>query len=205
MSARAIWLLRYDIEAAARERYVQWFHDVHIPEKLARPGYEWAAHYEGDADAHSSRFIAMFGGESTATFLAPNPKQLKTRQDELTKEMMGLRRRGSASILAYEWPTTEGAIATSNLSLALLQSTTEVDDEDIGAACVQQLAPAVANAGVLHKLIGVTGPARHVLLLASHAADVLAGTEQGALYEAMPAVLSDVASASQSGRRIWPL
>ena len=45
---RGIWAIWYELpeERKAREEYVGWFHEVHIPEKLARPGYLWAAHYE---------------------------------------------------------------------------------------------------------------------------------------------------------------
>mgnify|MGYP001388943222 CR=1 FL=1 len=42
----SIWLLFYDIAAADRDHYVDWFHRCHIPEKLARPGYRSAAHFE---------------------------------------------------------------------------------------------------------------------------------------------------------------
>ena len=43
--AASVWQLNYDIAAADRDHYLSWFHDTHIPEKLARPGYRWAAYY----------------------------------------------------------------------------------------------------------------------------------------------------------------
>ena len=42
----AVWLLSYGLTAQSRDDYLGWFHDVHVPEKLARPGYTWAAHYQ---------------------------------------------------------------------------------------------------------------------------------------------------------------
>ena len=42
---RGIWAIWYDIPAEHRSEYLDWFHQVHIPDKLARPGYLWAAHY----------------------------------------------------------------------------------------------------------------------------------------------------------------
>ncbi len=33
--AASVWLLNYDIAAADRDHYLSWFHDEHIPEKLA--------------------------------------------------------------------------------------------------------------------------------------------------------------------------
>lgn len=47
--ANAIWALAYDISNDDCESYLDWFHRIHIPEKLARPGYPWAAHFEGSA------------------------------------------------------------------------------------------------------------------------------------------------------------
>ena len=38
-----IWPLFYNIAAVDPDRYVDWFHRYHIPEKLARPDYRWAA------------------------------------------------------------------------------------------------------------------------------------------------------------------
>ena len=100
----AIWALAYEILNDDREAYLDWFHQIHIPEKLARPGYRWAAHFEGTTTtpaAHS--YIALFGGISTRIFLDPSPAQLKPKQDDLTREMMTRRRNPFATILAHEW------------------------------------------------------------------------------------------------------
>ena len=43
---RAVWAIIYDLPEEGRDEYMDWYHGVHIPEKLARPGYTWAAHYE---------------------------------------------------------------------------------------------------------------------------------------------------------------
>jgi len=75
-----IWLLLYDIAAADRDHYVDWFHRCHIPEKLARPGYRWAAHFEAPPPSGNSelyRYIGMFGGDSPRVFLDPTPAPLK--------------------------------------------------------------------------------------------------------------------------------
>ena len=100
----AIWALAYDILNDDRQSYLDWFHRIHIPEKLARPGYRWATHFEGSATTPNMQsYIALFGGISTRTFLDPSPAQLKTKQDDLTREMMARRRNPFATILAYEW------------------------------------------------------------------------------------------------------
>ena len=101
-----MWLLFYDIAAADRDHYVDWFHCCHIPEKLARPGYRSAVHFEappisGNSDLY--RFIAIFGGNSTRVFLDPSPAQLKLTQSDDTRAMMASRQNPSSAILAHEW------------------------------------------------------------------------------------------------------
>ena len=104
--AASVWLLNYDIAAADRDHYLSWFHDEHISEKLARPGYSWAAHYEAPASNDAAglyRYSGMLGGDSTKVFLDPSPAQLKLTQTENTRAMMRLRQNLSAAILAHEW------------------------------------------------------------------------------------------------------
>ncbi|MDA7560147.1 hypothetical protein N8860_00185 [Alphaproteobacteria bacterium] len=189
----AIWALAYEILNDDRETYLDWFHRIHIPEKLARPGYRWAAHFEGSAtppDAHS--YIALFGGISTRIFLDPSPAQLKPKQDNLTREMMTRRRNPFATILAHEWrddstPSTgnddrvaaeaihsgathSGAIHSDWLEFLVIDAAGE--SEAIGAWAVQTLLPklqkhnldAAKTAAVTHKLISVTGGPAHILL-----------------------------------------
>ncbi len=118
-----IWAIWYELpeEQGARAEYLDWFHKVHIPEKLARPGYLWAAHYElghggvrfqtvVDRLVHTTEeglgrgrgFLALFGGLTAHTFMDPSPGQLKDRQDAQTRKMIGLRRETYACIFAEE-------------------------------------------------------------------------------------------------------
>ena len=58
-----IWLIKYGLQKQAETEYLDWFHDIHIAEKLARPGYTWAAHYRiSDNNSGAPEFIALFGG-----------------------------------------------------------------------------------------------------------------------------------------------
>ena len=205
VNTRAIWLLLYDIEANDREQYVTWLNDAHIPEKLSRPGYLWAAHYEAPnvEDEEFTSFVAMFGGESTATFLDPNPKQLKTLQDAETREMMPLRQRARSAILAHEWSSdARAAITAFRLEVALLRPTEDYDDEDIGAISAQELAHVGEDVGVVHKLIGVTGDLGHVLLL-EHGAEQAADDAQPlarATEASMPGTVESICSVEQLWR-----
>jgi hypothetical protein len=115
---RGIWAIWYELpeDAASRTQYLQWFHGVHIAEKLARPGYLWAAHYElghgGTVDrlvharepglGRGAGYLALFGGVSAHTFMDPSPGQLRQRQDALTRRMIALRRECYACIFAEE-------------------------------------------------------------------------------------------------------
>ena len=49
--SQAIWILQYDLTSGSEDEYLNWFHNIHIPEKLARPGYLWAVHYKGQIGA----------------------------------------------------------------------------------------------------------------------------------------------------------
>ena len=75
-----IWLSLYDIAAADRDHYVDWFHRFHIPEKRVRRGYRWSAHFEaaptsGNSDLY--QYIGLFGEDSNRVFLDQSPAQLK--------------------------------------------------------------------------------------------------------------------------------
>ncbi len=96
---RGIWAIWYGIEDAHRSEYETWFHDVHIPEKLSRPGYLWAAHY---ALEQGKGYLAFFGGTTAHTFMNPSPGQLAQRQSAETKNFMRMRQQASACILAEE-------------------------------------------------------------------------------------------------------
>src|SRR5688572_27456097 len=96
---RGIWAIWYELDAEHRAEYVRWFHHVHIPEKLSRPGYLWAAHYALEA---GKGYLALFGGTSAHTFLNPSPAQLAKRQSAETKHFMAMRHQPSMCILAEE-------------------------------------------------------------------------------------------------------
>lgn len=92
----ALWAISYSLERSIGE-YLKWFHEVHIPEKLARPGYAWAAHYQGLEEP--DRYLALFAAASAHVFLSPTPGQLKERQDPVTRRMTGLRVGASSGVL----------------------------------------------------------------------------------------------------------
>ena len=209
--SQAVWTLLYSIRDRDRARYLEWFHAVHVPEKLARPGYAWAAHYEHDDPARPDRrgYVALFGGDSTRVFFDPSPAQLRTRQDAQTREMMGCRVDGTWLVHCEEWhqPGAAGeqdaAISAPALWLDCLDAGGA--DEALQAWAVQQQAPAAAAAagclGTRKWLAASAGP-RHAVAVeyvSLDAAAVAAGwAGDGGVGPARPQ------GPPRLGSRIWP-
>jgi hypothetical protein len=170
--AAAIWMIIYDLDRTHSDRYLQWFNDVHIPEKLARPGYTWAAHYQiiANDDSADSRYIALFGGTDSRVFYNPSPVQIKPNQSPETRTMMSYRANSEMLILTEEWVSGDdsGALETSphiiaeNISLALFSA--NENDENLGAWLVQDYLVKSAGSGVTRKFLASTGAARHVVV-----------------------------------------
>ena len=181
--ATGIWLLLYDIAASDRDHYVDWFHRCHISEKLARPGYLWAAHFEAPSPSGNSdlyRYIGMFGGDSTRVFLDPSPAQLKLTQSNDTRAMMALRQNPSSAILAHEWSwqamddtnaRQDIGAADAEMNAPHIQTlTVEAGGHDltVGSLCVQNLAPEFAAkkaAIACHRKTNAMGGPRHIMLV----------------------------------------
>jgi hypothetical protein len=220
--AASVWLLNYDIAAADRDHYLSWFHDEHIPEKLARPGYRWAAHYEAPASNGAAglyRYIGMFGGDATKVFLDPSPSQLKLTQTENTRAMMRLRQNPSAAILAHEW----SSFATDNILdgqingqitgryIDLFSIEAPQHDERIGSIAAQHLAPDfVAQDGAIacHKFTNVMGAPRHLMLFEMASGGCRTGSAEAPVTPLDLAYLNalgdDLQLARRWGQKIWP-
>ena len=224
----AIWALAYDISNDDSQSYLDWFHQIHIPEKLARPGYRWATHFEGSATTPNMQsYIALFGGISTRIFLDPSPAQLKTKQDDLTREMMARRHNPFATILAYEWrdgstPSTSNgdAVAPEAINsdwLDFLVIDVAGQGEAIGAWAVQNLLPklqkdnpnAAKTTTITHKLISVTGAPAHILFYETNRTGLADDATTTNPFDLQASILSDMPKTAslchRSGKRIWPV
>ena len=224
-----IWLLFYDIASADRDHYVDWFHRRHIPEKLARPGYRWAAHFEaptGPDNTDLYHYIGMFGGDSTRVFLDPSPAQLKLTQSDETRAMMARRQNPSSAILAHEWSWFSSAYVHAGTAsdtpcvgvnaphIQILTIEGPAHDEMIGSACAQKLAPGFAwheKAIACHKMTNVMGGPRHVMLFAQSDISPPGGGCSPLDLPLAPddlTILTDLGDAvkmvTRWGRRIWP-
>lgn len=192
---RGIWAIWYELPAgAARAEYLDWFHRVHIAEKLARPGYLWAAHYAlgyggirfqavvdtlkhtGEAGlGRGAGFLALFGGLTAHTFLDPSPAQLKARQDQTTRHMIGLRQEVYACIFAEEARVDGPDVAQRAPGITtgpyVQMGSFNVDDyrseDDVGAWYAQHRLPFMASMpGCIgaRKLLSVAGWGKHSVL-----------------------------------------
>jgi len=172
---RGIWAIWYDIAAAQRAAYLEWFHEVHIPEKLARPGYLWAAHYELTREGTHPGYLALFGGNSTHTFFNPSPRQLLRRQSAQTKEFMGMRRNSSSAIFGEEVRIDGLAAAQRGPGLATgpaiqlgnYNAANAAVEDDLGAWYAQERLPLLAKMpGCVgaRKMLATAGEFKHAIL-----------------------------------------
>jgi len=223
--SRSIWLITYDVASQDEARYLDWFHRIHIPEKLARPGYTWAAHYEvigtdgapallnGSVESDDVRgFVALFGGEDTRTFLNPSPAQIKPNQPPLTREMMGLRIGSQSLVAAEEWRVESESVEQPSYGfLELVACNTGAHDEDYGAWCVQTLGPHVATSPgfeVFAKWLSTTTAAKHIRVASFGSLDAVQGYRATRLTDAwserVAGYQSHVEWQPLLCRRIWP-
>ena len=214
--AAAIWMIIYDIDRKHSDRYLQWFNDVHIPEKLARPGYTWAAHYQINTDQGSTelRYVALFGGTDSRVFYNPSPAQIKPNQSPETRTMMGYRANSTMLILTEEWVFNgaSGSLATSppvtaeSISLVLFDA--DENDENLGAWLVQDYLVNSASSGVTRKFLASTGAARHVVVHEMGADEIPVKPIVDASSSDWSAQVSNYLSyptgAPLFARRVWP-
>lgn len=170
----------YGLKSDRRADYLDWFHQVHIQEKLARPGYTWAAHYKvqdggndtpsGDGD---TAYIALFGGTDASVFYNPSPAQMALTQPAETRDMMGCRTNSRKLILAEEWSANGQGVVGDNspvidadvISIALCD--VAGNDEDFGAWLVQDHLKSISQdlgCNGMRKFLASTGRARHAVI-----------------------------------------
>ena len=212
--SQAIWILRYHLTNGAEQQYLNWFHTVHIPEKLARPGYLWAAHYEGqmvpfNQNENTKSYLALFGGTSTRTFLDPSPSELRGMQDDLTKEMMTKRHSSQGAVFAFEWCANGSGEVQQPKSRQLdyFSISANGNDEAIGAWAAKNLFSMVQkpdfNGSKTYKLIGVTGGQYHGILHEHSPLQTSAANEKD-FRPQNSEFLKDLAVEHFTGQRIWP-
>lgn len=221
---QGIWAIWYDIAAGDRAAYLDWFHRVHIPEKLARPGYLWAAHYTLRHRGADCGYVALFGGRTTHTFLNPSPGQLATRQSAETRKYIGMRQAPRACILAEE-TRVDGPDAAHRdaaqttapvLQIGNYNAPGPAVEDELGAWYAQERFPALARLpGCVgaRKMLATVGSHKHAILHEFTSLELrelhFGPLEAQALDPAtwMGRIVPQISHAPQSpaiGWRIWP-
>jgi hypothetical protein len=171
---QGLWAIAYELPDEHKSGYLAWFHGVHIPEKLSRPGYLWAAHYEL-AHGGPGRYLAVFGAEAARVFLNPSPGQLARRQGAETKRMIGLRRQVHSCILAEE-ARVDGPEAAKRgpgmtpgpvIQMGNYNAASPEVEDDLGAWYAQERLPLLAKLpGCIgaRKMLATVGACKHAIL-----------------------------------------
>ena len=98
---RALWISWYDLADRDRDGHLQWLQQRYIPQRLAQPGFLYAAHFKSEASPRMSgvplgeqgrlrhtddpavpkgnAYILIFGAETPHAFAHPNPEQAACR------------------------------------------------------------------------------------------------------------------------------
>ena len=157
-------------------------------------------------------------------FLDPSPAQLKTKQDDLTREMMAQRRNPFATILVHEWSDSSTPSTSNDHMMAVEPINSDRLDflvinvieqgEESGAWIVQNLLPklqgnnpdAAHNDAITHKFFSVTGPPAHVLF---HETNQSGFIDDVINFDLEAQISSDgikkTSVRHQSGKKIWPV
>ena len=193
----AIWMLLYDVMPENKTKYLSWFHKTHIPEKLARPGFNWAGHYK-----NGTRYAAFFGGTNSRVFFDPNPTQWKLQQDDFTRQMVALRSKPLSLVFCHKW-SCEGTAITKRPGHAceILIGNAE-QDEEYNTWLAQNFLPAFSNAnGAVRarKLLCTSGPVRHGLMTQFDTLEALK-----AFNIACSCPLSGTLYPPLTAKRLWP-
>jgi hypothetical protein len=218
-----IWAIAYNLQEESRQDYLTWFHEVHIPEKLSRPGYRWAAHFESmgvedprkptETPSSGATFLALFGGETTRTFFDPSPSQLKQRQDELTRNMIGKRVGATSFVYTVEWnmgqsgPDTWAGKGAAFRFIRMERFIDPAKDEEIEVWCAQERsAQASSIRGCLGttKLLAVIGMPRHGLIFEFSDLGRAETLQFFSNTDPEPQTPFLLHGSPFSGRRIWP-
>ena len=236
-----LWVTWYDLPIEGEAEYLAWFHEKYIPEMSSRPGFLWGAHYEllgrgksQEINPHvkyaddtsipsGTEFVAMFGGESTYTFMNPSLAHIVENQSTETREMLGRRIGERTCIFAEELrldrpesaQRTPGSVPGPVIQIGSFNLESAEDELEMGTWYAQLRLPSLERMhgciGV-RKLISSSGWAKHSIfyeLISEEVLEHFPGIKllQGAEREWSIKVVGTLDHAPGSptvAKRIWP-
>ena len=189
---QGIWASWYDLPEEARDEYLTWLHEVHIPDLLRRSGYRWAAHverssqkddlkeavlrYTQDATVPAGKdYLLLIGGVNAHVFFDPTRKELEASFSDETRAMLDLRRNERSNIFA-EVARIEGPAATERgpgptpgpwIQMGSYNVDSPENEDDLSAWYARHMMPVgqhLEGCVGLRKLISVSGWAKHGIL-----------------------------------------
>lgn len=191
---RGIWATWYDLPEADGAEYLNWLHEIHLPDMLKRHGYLWAAHFEvvggsprmnqvlekltyfADEEVGTgTEYLLLFGALSPHVFCDPNPAQIEKEQSVETSEMLG-RRVGARSCIFSEEARVDGPEVAKRgpgltpgpaIQMGSFIANSLEAEFDLGAWYAQYRLPTMGRMpGCLgaRKLVSVAGWAKHSIL-----------------------------------------
>jgi len=121
---RALWISWYDLADGERDAYFHWLKTRYIPQRLAQPGFLWAAHFKSEVNPRMSgvprgangrlrhtddpavprgnAYILIFGAETPHAFAHPTPGKLHAELSPEDRGMLTLRRGERVNIMIDE-------------------------------------------------------------------------------------------------------
>ena len=216
-----IWAIWYGLGDEHKSEYEAWFHHTHIPEKLSRPGYLWAAHYALEQD---KGYLAFFGGNTAHTFLNPSPGQLAQRQSPETKRFIQMRRDSVSCILAEEARVDGPDVAARGrngtpgpvIQFGNYNAASPEVEDDLGGWYAQERLPLLSKLpGCIgaRKMLATVGAQKHAILhefVSLEMREQYFGPHEAQAHDPntwMGRVRPQLKHAARSpaiGRRIWP-
>jgi hypothetical protein len=191
---RGIWATWYDLEAAGKNEYLNWLHQVHLPAMLARSGYLWAAHVENVVSperearnqsrlAHVAdpsvptgfEYLLLYGALSPHVFVGPTPAELLSGMDAAGRQMLGRQLRARACIFVeadrVEGPDAEkrgpGVTPGPIIQFGTFNINALDNEAEMSAWYARSRLPLVKSpAGSVgaRKLVSIAGWAKHAIL-----------------------------------------
>ncbi|MAV87020.1 MAG: hypothetical protein CMM67_02110 [Rhodospirillaceae bacterium] len=189
---RAYWISWYDLEEINENQYLDWLHNVYIPDRLTKPGVLNVAHYKSESNvthpgekgrlrhtdnhdvASGDRYILIFTGIDAHVFADPPPSILHQNLSERDQKMLSLRLRERINIMVDEArvdgpeaKTRVGNTLSPCIQLGNFNSGDWRDEDELTSWYAQWRMPCMTKlegSVATRKLVSVSGWAKHAIL-----------------------------------------